>query len=63
MNPDIDTLSRMVMMALCVALLVVSGALIYVIWLCLRLDREVRHCYRPPEVERDGNAKPIHERQ
>ena len=58
-----DAFSWTVMTALCVMLLVVSAALLYVIWLCLRLDREVHRCYRPPEVARDGNANPIRERR
>jgi hypothetical protein len=63
LNIGFDALIWTVMTGLCVLLLVVSAALLYVIWLCLRLDREVRRCYRSPEVERDGHAKPIRERR
>lgn len=62
MNPDIDTLSRILAIVLGVALLVVTAVLIYICWLWIKLHRELRRFYGPPEVTRDGNGKPIRER-
>lgn len=59
---QLDFISHGILIGLCAATLVVLALCLYLLWLCLRLHREVRRYLRRPEIERDANGRRIKER-
>lgn len=62
MNDQLEQLGLVLEVVLGVLVLVITAAIIYVCWLLVRLHRMMRRPYRLPEVERDGNGRPLRER-
>jgi hypothetical protein len=62
MDEQIEMLGRALLINLAVAFLAVTAVLIYVVYLLIRLHRDLRHYLRRPEVERDANGRRIRER-
>jgi hypothetical protein len=62
METEIEALSRSLVVVLCISILVISAAMIYLGWLCLRLHREVRRRARRPQVPRNGDGRRLRER-
>ena len=62
MEEQIEMLGWALLINLAVASLVVAGILIYLCWLWLEIRKDIKRLLRRPEVERDGEGRPLRER-
>jgi hypothetical protein len=62
MEEQIEMLGWALLINLAVACLAVVAILIYLCWLWTQIHRDVKRLLRRPEVERDGEGRPLRER-
>jgi ABC-type nickel/cobalt efflux system permease component RcnA len=58
---DDNLITQLILVWVGIGLLICAGALIYLIFLILQLQRILGRLY-PPLIKRDGNGRKIHER-